>query len=91
MTQKGKSTGKARIGIFGGTFDPIHLGHIAMAIFLKEAHKLDHVFFVPAGQNPHKTQQKITDASHRLQMVKRALKGVADCSILTLELERKGP
>ena len=80
-----------KIGIFGGTFDPIHIGHIAMAIALKEAHHLDHIFFVPARANPHKHKGPSTAPQHRIHMLRLALRQVPDCSILTLELKRTSP
>ncbi|MDB6081187.1 MAG: putative nicotinate-nucleotide adenylyltransferase [Chlamydiia bacterium] len=80
-----------RIGIFGGTFNPIHLGHLAIAIALKEAHYLDHVYFVPTHTNPQKQGVTAASSEHRLKMLRSALRGIADCSILTLELNRPGP
>lgn len=80
-----------RIGIFGGTFDPVHLGHLAMAIALQEAHKLDRVLFVPANVNPQKQEHVTVAAQHRLNMLKIALKGVSACSIIDLELKRAAP
>jgi nicotinate-nucleotide adenylyltransferase len=80
-----------RFGIFGGTFDPIHIGHIAIAVALKEAHRLDHVFFVPAYINPQKQNKQSASSLDRLKMLQLALRSVPDCSILTLELERMGP
>jgi len=82
---------KERIGIFGGTFDPIHLGHVAMALFLKEAHQLNQLFFIPAGQNPHKVGKIAASKKHRLKMVELALKDVPGCKVLDLEITRKGP
>jgi nicotinate-nucleotide adenylyltransferase len=80
-----------KIGIFGGTFDPIHLGHIAIAIALQERHMLDLVLFVPAQINPLKLDTRTSSAEHRLKMLKLALKDVPKCSISTVELKRQGP
>lgn len=80
-----------RIGIFGGTFDPIHLGHLLVAIALKEAHALDHVYFLPANINPQKQNSKSASSEHRCQMIKIALRGVPGCSLLSLEVDRPGP
>ena len=80
-----------KVGIFGGSFDPIHFGHIAMAVSLKEAHKLDEILFIPANVNPQKQGLPLTDATHRLNMLKLALQDVPNCSIETIELNREGP
>jgi nicotinate-nucleotide adenylyltransferase len=80
-----------KIGLFGGTFDPIHLGHINMALALKEIHGLDHVFFVIANRNPLKPRGTLAAPHHRLNMVKIALRAFLGCSPLSLELRRPGP
>src|SRR5207244_3092000 len=80
-----------KVGIFGGSFDPIHFGHIAMALALKEAHKLEEVLFIPANVNPKKQESVLTPAEHRLNMLKLALKDVPGCAVSTVELEREGP
>ncbi|MBQ1252164.1 MAG: nicotinate-nucleotide adenylyltransferase [Firmicutes bacterium] len=78
------------IGIMGGTFDPIHNGHIAMAQKVKENYRLDEVVFVPSGNPPHKKERKITTAEHRLAMVKLAIDGIDGFSVSTMEIDRKG-
>jgi nicotinate-nucleotide adenylyltransferase len=62
------------IGIFGGTFDPIHLGHLRLAEEMAEAIGLERVLFIPAGQPPHRWAPR-TEAAHRLEMVRRAIAG----------------
>jgi nicotinate-nucleotide adenylyltransferase len=62
------------IGIFGGTFDPIHFGHLRLAEELAEAIGLERVLFIPAGQPPHRGAPR-TAAVHRLEMVRRAIVG----------------
>ena len=74
----------------GGTFDPIHNGHIAIAQKVKERYCLDEVIFVPSGNPPHKKERRITDASHRLAMVKAAIKDTPGFSFSTMEIDRKG-
>jgi nicotinate-nucleotide adenylyltransferase len=63
----------SRIGIFGGTFDPIHHGHLITAQSVKEIRKLDKIIFVPAYISPHKQDEKASSAVHRLNMIKLAL------------------
>lgn len=62
------------IGVFGGTFDPIHFGHLRLAEEMADALDLDRVLFIPAGQPPHREMPR-TAASHRLEMVRRAIAG----------------
>src|SRR5262245_33969300 len=58
-----------RIALFGGTFDPVHLGHLAVARVAADRFKLDRVFFVPADIPPHKQKRKLTDFQHRFAML----------------------
>ncbi len=73
--------------IFGGTFDPIHLGHLVMAEHVAEAAGLERVLFVPAGRPPHKEGRTISAASHRLAMVELAIAGNPRFAVSKLELE----
>ena len=82
---------RKRIGIFGGTFDPVHFGHLAVAIRLQEAHKLDQVLFVPANVNPQKKGHSVASSEQRINMLKIALRGIPGFSICDLELKRDGP
>lgn len=80
-----------RIGIFGGTFDPPHLGHLVAA---QEAYghlQLDRVIFVPAAKPPHKLKLAITPAATRLAMVRAALGDDARFTVDETELKREGP
>lgn len=79
------------IGIFGGTFDPIHTGHIIVAQEVKFALSLKEFFFVPAGQPWLKMNRNVTDAHHRLNMLRIALHTASDFKISCCEVERKGP
>jgi nicotinate-nucleotide adenylyltransferase len=63
----------SRIGIFGGTFDPIHHGHLITAQSVKEIRKLDKIIFMPAYISPHKQHAKASSAQHRLNMLKIAI------------------
>lgn len=80
-----------RLGIFGGTFDPIHYGHLLLAETCREALGLDEVRFVPAGSPPHKTDAKITDGHARADMLKLAVSGYPEYTIDRRELKRTGP
>lgn len=83
---------RKRIGFFGGSFDPIHFGHLSLAIHLFENHQLDEVLFCPAFCSPFKTETPpIADGKHRLAMLKAVLSEIPHFKICTLELDRKGP
>lgn len=63
----------SKVGIFGGTFDPIHHGHLITAQSVKETRELDKIIFMPAYISPHKQHAKASSAQHRLNMLKLAL------------------
>ena len=81
---------KKRFGIFGGSFDPVHLGHVALVKDLMQKASLDHVFIVPAQISPfkHKTQASPSD---RLIMTKLAFRSVPNIEVSDIELKRPGP
>lgn len=79
-----------KIGILGGTFDPVHNGHLSLAEGVKERMGLEEVLFVPSGIPPHKKDREVTPARHRLAMVKLAIEGREDFSLSELEVERQG-
>lgn len=79
------------LGVFGGTFDPIHLAHLAVAQEAAEALGLERILFVPAGQPPHKPDRVITPGDHRLAMVQLAIAGNDRFAVDRLELDRDGP
>jgi nicotinate-nucleotide adenylyltransferase len=79
-----------RIGLFGGTFNPIHLGHLRGAEEIREAFGLQEVIFIPAALPPHKMTEKIIEAHHRLAMVKQATKKNPRFSTSDVELKRPG-
>lgn len=79
-----------RIGIFGGTFDPIHIGHLILAEACREACSLDIVQFVVAGEPPHKGKPRTT-SRHRLEMVELAIAGNNAFEASEIELSRPGP
>jgi nicotinate-nucleotide adenylyltransferase len=82
---------EGRIGVFGGTFDPPHLGHLIIATELRYALSLDEVLFIPAGKPPHKTGQIVSDDEHRLAMLRLALADAPEFSISAVDLARHGP
>ncbi|HEY2917273.1 MAG TPA: nicotinate-nucleotide adenylyltransferase [Candidatus Limnocylindrales bacterium] len=79
------------IGIMGGTFDPIHVGHLAIAEEAREVLGLGRVLFVPAAQPPHRAAGTVTDARHRAAMVELAIAGNAAFELSRIELDRPGP
>jgi len=83
--------GRGRLGIFGGTFDPPHAGHLALAEWARERLRLDRVLFVPAGQPPHKRRVAISGAEARLAMTRLAVRGNAAFEVATFELRSSGP
>jgi nicotinate-nucleotide adenylyltransferase len=80
-----------RIGIFGGTFDPPHLGHLIIATELRHALSLDRILFVPAGQPPHKAGQIISEDRHRIAMLESALLDTPEFQVNSVDLDRRGP
>lgn len=81
---------KIRIGLMGGTFDPIHYGHLVTAEAAREKFVLDEVVFVPSGNPPHKKETPISAAEHRLMMVTMATISNPDFHVSTMELKRPG-
>lgn len=75
-----------RIGIFGGTFDPIHNGHLIITENVFEQIHLDTVLFIPSGKPPLKNADSITDSSHRLNMVNLAIEGNSSFSVSDIEI-----
>lgn len=80
-----------RLGIFGGTFDPVHLGHLIIAETACTELHLDSVLFVPALNPPHKNIAQLTQVSHRVAMLNLALADNPRFTISTIELQRPGP
>jgi nicotinate-nucleotide adenylyltransferase len=80
-----------RIGVFGGTFDPVHLGHLIMAEQCREQGRLDQVWFVPSARPPHKRNYSVTPFRQRAEMLQLAAAGHPAFRIDELEEERPGP
>ncbi len=79
-----------RLGILGGSFDPVHYGHLLLAECAREQCSLDHVWLLPASRPPHKRRQELTAAEHRVAMLELAVAGREDMSVSTLETDRRG-
>ena len=79
-----------RLGIFGGSFDPVHYGHLLLAECCREQLALDEVWFLPAEVAPHKRNAQRSAARHRVEMLRLAIGGHAPFRVSTLEIERGG-
>ncbi len=80
-----------KIGLLGGTFDPVHNGHLAIAESVMSGVGLDEVIFMPASQTPLKEDCDILAAEHRVEMVKLAIEGIPCFKLSMIEMERGGP
>jgi nicotinate-nucleotide adenylyltransferase len=80
-----------RIGVFGGSFDPIHHGHLILARAALEELGLDRILFIPANLSPHKTETKPATAQDRLAMLQLAVEGQPEFEACDLELHRPPP
>jgi nicotinate-nucleotide adenylyltransferase len=80
-----------KVGVLGGTFDPVHNGHLALASHALDGLALDEVLFVPAGEPWRKSHRAITPAVHRLAMLRVAIAGNRAFGISDIELRRDGP
>lgn len=82
---------KHRVGILGGTFDPIHVGHLVTAEAVRNEYKLDKVIFIPAAIPPHKQEQSVTPALHRYIMTVLATYSNPYFEVSPIEMNRPGP
>lgn len=80
-----------KLGVLGGTFDPVHLGHIGMAEEARDALGLAEVVLVPAGQPMFKVGRPITPAEHRMEMLRLAVAGRRGLGVSAIEIKRPGP
>lgn len=80
-----------RLGILGGTFDPVHFGHLLLAEQCREQCRLDELWLVPAGLPPHKIHQVLTPGKARAEMLELAIAGHAGFRVDRMELDRQGP
>src|SRR5437868_1055134 len=79
-----------RLGLYGGSFDPVHYGHLLLAECCRETLKLDEVWLIPAAIPPHKQTQQRAAGKHRLQMIELALAGHEQIRASPLEIDRGG-
>jgi len=80
-----------KIGLFGGSFNPPHNGHLAIASQAMLSAQLDQILWIPSARPPHKRDYPLVEAEHRLQMTRLAVEGVDSYLVSDLELRRPGP
>ena len=83
------SQAKNQIGILGGSFDPVHMGHIGLAQETHERFSLDQILFLPVFQSPHKSHIPLASSTHRMAMLRLALKGNTHLGISDTEMRRE--
>lgn len=83
--------GSMRIGIYGGTFDPVHFGHLLLAESCRDVCRLDQVIFVPTRVSPHKLDVVMAPVRARLEMLELALAGLPEFRVSRVEVDRAGP
>jgi len=89
-TRRPRRATERRVGVFGGTFDPIHIAHLRCAEEAREALRLDEVLFIPSARPPHKGGRASAPAADRLAMVRRAIAGHPAFHASTIEIDRPG-
>ncbi|MBW2193805.1 MAG: nicotinate-nucleotide adenylyltransferase [Deltaproteobacteria bacterium] len=80
-----------KIGLFGGTFNPIHIGHLRVAVEVKALFALDKVYLIPAALPPHKEPGGVSEAKDRMEMTRLAVSNLPDFIVSDVELNRSGP
>jgi nicotinate-nucleotide adenylyltransferase len=80
-----------KIGLFGGTFNPFHLGHLKISRYVKTQYRLDRVYFIPSATPPHKPGSNLADARDRFTMVENSIAGEPGFEVSDMELRREGP
>lgn len=84
-------TRRERLGVLGGTFNPLHLGHLRAAETVRESMLLDQILFVPARVPPHKSDPDITPAEDRYHMIQDAIGSESSFEVSRIEIDREGP
>jgi len=82
---------KNRVGILGGTFNPVHKGHITLGLKIKELFKLDKIIYILSANPPHKDNSKVIDSQKRFLMLKKALKNYKGLEASDIEIKREKP
>jgi nicotinate-nucleotide adenylyltransferase len=80
-----------RIGLFGGTFNPVHLGHLRAAVEVREGFDLDEIYMIPAALPPHKAASEVAASGDRLNMLNLAVGAARGLKVSDVELKRSGP
>ena len=80
-----------KIGFFGGTFDPVHFGHLSLVLHMLETQGLDEIFICPARFSPHKDEESPVSPTHRWKMLELAFQPLKGFKLLDLEIKREGP
>ncbi len=89
-TPVAQATSSKRLGLFGGSFNPIHNGHLAIARDVRARMNLAHMLFIPTGDPPHKHNRSLAPAPLRLEMVRLAIADTPEFDVATLEVDRSG-
>ncbi len=82
---------ETHVGLIGGSFDPIHVGHTSIAREVHDRLGLSRMVFVPAGEPPHKLDKRLAEPEHRLAMVRLAIAGLSQFAVSRIDLDRPGP
>lgn len=90
MKNEGNDSSKLRYAIMGGTFDPIHFGHLAAAEEVRQKQCCDKIIFIPSGNPPHKKERTLTDVAHRYAMTKIAVASNSNFEVSSIEIDRTG-
>jgi nicotinate-nucleotide adenylyltransferase len=91
MVREGAATSVSRLGVFGGSFNPVHVGHMIAAACVQHTLDLDLIVFLPAGQPPHKSTRQLASAIDRVAMLQLSLDGAANFAISRIDVDRSGP
>lgn len=84
-------TSRRKVGILGGTFDPLHIGHLHIALCARHVLGLDEALVMPAGSPPHKPDERITSGGARLEMIRAAIEGIEGLGCSDLDLHGNAP